>query len=161
MKKTLTVAVLTMAAFATGAPMASAKTFGLFTCGLRCRCCSKCCFCVRPYNAFSPVCSGCICCEGCNPLCSGSCGFGGCGPVGPCGYGLQYDGVGMDGCGPHGCCAAAPYPGTPSVAAVSQPVLHQPAVLPAGYYPRYPVYQAQAPYMGGYPMRAVPYYTGQ
>jgi hypothetical protein len=64
MKKLLLSAFLGFATLALTPALSQAKTFGLFTgCGLCC--CSKCTFCVRPYNAFTPVCSGNITCMGC------------------------------------------------------------------------------------------------
>lgn len=43
-----------------------AGSFGLFTC----KSCNSCNFVVRPYNAFSPVCSGTIFCDGAMPISS-------------------------------------------------------------------------------------------
>jgi hypothetical protein len=65
--------------------------------------CSGCCgcgatFCVRQYNAFSPVCSGTVFCDGCCPF--GACGGYG-GGMGPVGGMMPYSGV--LGCGPGGC----------------------------------------------------------
>jgi hypothetical protein len=68
--------------------------------------CCGCCgcgaqFCVRQYNAFSPVCCGTVFCDGCCPF--GACGGGGgygCG-MGPVGGMMPYSGV--MGCGPGGC----------------------------------------------------------
>lgn len=66
MKKLLILATLAFVS----APMAQAGgTFGLFTC----KSCSQCNVCVRPYNAFSPVCLPNIGCGGF----SNSCGQGG------------------------------------------------------------------------------------
>jgi len=66
MKKLLILATLAFVS----APMAQAGgTFGLFTC----KSCSNCNVCVRPYNAFSPVCLPNIGCDGF----SNSCGQGG------------------------------------------------------------------------------------
>jgi hypothetical protein len=81
MKKLLLPAALTLAvaAFASSPPAAFAhKYFGLFT---GCDCCKhgKCSFCVRPYNAFSPV----------------ACGHINMGPISNCGHGFGY---GDDGC---------------------------------------------------------------
>jgi len=67
--------------------------------------CCGCCgcgaqFCVRQYNAFSPVCSGTVFCDGCCPF--GACGGGGYGGgMGPMGGMMPYSGV--MGCGPGGC----------------------------------------------------------
>jgi hypothetical protein len=66
--------------------------------------CCGCCgcgatFCVRQYNAFSPVCCGTVYCDGCCPIGPGGCG-GGCGPAG---CGLNYSGLPAGCCGPMGC----------------------------------------------------------
>jgi hypothetical protein len=100
--------------------------FGLFTncCGC-CGCGAK--FCVRQYNAFSPVCSGTVFCDGCCPF--GACGGYGFGGSGGCadgmcgagGCGLPFMGVPSGACGPNGCdgaClgslpASEPTPGAP------------------------------------------------
>jgi hypothetical protein len=66
MKKLLLSAFLGFAAIALTPALSRAGTFGLFT-GCGC-CCSKCEFCVRPYNAFTPVCCGNITCMGCMPF---------------------------------------------------------------------------------------------
>jgi hypothetical protein len=66
MKKVLLSAILGLAAVTMTPAPSQAGTFGLIT-GCGC-CCSKCEFCVRPYNAFTPVCSGNITCMGCMPF---------------------------------------------------------------------------------------------
>jgi hypothetical protein len=66
MKKLLLSAFLGLAAVALTPALSQAGTFGLFYCG-HC-CCSQCNFCVRPYNAFTPVCCGNITCMGCMPF---------------------------------------------------------------------------------------------
>ncbi|HZU37358.1 MAG TPA: hypothetical protein VFA18_15650, partial [Gemmataceae bacterium] len=64
-------------------------------------CChdNKCCttICLRPYNAFTPVCCGNLSCNGCCPInmTQGCCGNGACGYGG---YG--YGGCGNGSCGP-------------------------------------------------------------
>ena len=61
MKRFLLAAVLSVGAFALAGGQASAFP-------LRCKCYNKCCtFCVKPYNAFSPVCCGTLFCDGCCP----------------------------------------------------------------------------------------------
>ena len=78
MKKLLFSSILGLAALGLSAAPSQAWTFGLiphhcwpcscFGCG-----CDKCCgtVCIRPYNAFSPVASGSMCFDGCNPFCCG------------------------------------------------------------------------------------------
>jgi hypothetical protein len=93
MKNLLTSAVLALAVsgFVTASSFAGC-TFGLCThhgCGC-CGCGAK--FCVRQYNAFSPVCCGTVFCDGCCPFGSG-CGPGAYGPgfagaCGPCAGGM-------------------------------------------------------------------------
>jgi hypothetical protein len=68
MKKVLLSAMLGLAAVTLTPPPSHAGTFGLITgCG-SCGCCGGCNFCVRPYNAFTPVCCGNITCMGCMPF---------------------------------------------------------------------------------------------
>ncbi len=94
MKKLLPPAALALvvSAFVTAQSFAGC-CFGLFPkcCGC-CGCGAK--FCVRQYNAFSPVCSGTVFCDGCCPF--GACGggYGGYGGFGACAGGM---------CGPGGC----------------------------------------------------------
>src|SRR5688572_5633175 len=62
MKQLIAAAACSLLALLLGTSQASA---GIFNWG----CCNKCgTFCVRPYNAFSPVCYGSVTCVGCNPL---------------------------------------------------------------------------------------------
>ena len=68
MNKLLLSALLGLATVALTPALSQAGTFGLFYCG-HC-CCSKCNFCVRPYNAFTPVVCGCLCCDGVLPFCA-------------------------------------------------------------------------------------------
>lgn len=91
MKKIFSTALLALAVSGFAASESFAGTFGLFyrCCGC-CGCGAK--FCVRQYNAFSPVCSGTVYCDGCFPFGSG-CGYGAYG-AGGCGYG----GGGYGGC---------------------------------------------------------------
>ncbi|HTU93772.1 MAG TPA: hypothetical protein VMF69_27075 [Gemmataceae bacterium] len=110
MKKLLPTAVLTLVVSGLVTAQSYAGCcFGLFPkcCGC-CGCGAK--FCVRQYNAFSPVCSGTVFCDGCCPF--GACGggyggyggFGGCagGMCGPGGCGVMPF-TGMLNCGPGGC----------------------------------------------------------
>jgi len=90
MKKLLAAALCSVITLFAWSSQASA---GIFNCG----CCNKCgTFCVRPYNAFSPVCYGTVTCAGVNPLCSP-------------GYGpnLAFHG---SMCGPHSAYAAGMFP---------------------------------------------------
>jgi hypothetical protein len=91
MKNLLPSAVLALAVsgFVTASSFAGC-TFGLCYSKGCCGCGAK--FCVRQYNAFSPVCSGTVFCDGCCPFGSG-CGPGGYGggyggPGGPCAGGM-------------------------------------------------------------------------
>jgi hypothetical protein len=103
MKKILTAALLTFASSSLLAtPSFAGCCFGLIP--HSCGCCSK--FCVRQYNAFSPVCCGTVYCDGCCPFGSGCGGFGpgfagDCGGCGDMCCGLNYSGI--LGC-PTGCC---------------------------------------------------------
>src|SRR3954451_12223106 len=81
MKKLLLAGVLAVATCGLVAAPSFAGAFGLFTCGGCCSC--GCNFCVRQYNAFSPVCCGSITCDGCLPI--AGCGAGG--------QGLNYSGI--------------------------------------------------------------------
>jgi hypothetical protein len=65
MKRLLAVGILSLAALG----MATAPAPALFHC-CHWGCCGKCCqtICIRPYNAFTPVCFGSLCCTGCSPL---------------------------------------------------------------------------------------------
>ena len=97
MKRLMLSALLGMAALGLSAGTAKA---GLWECFGFCNpCCSKCGanFCVRQYNAFSPVACGTIYCDGFNPICSPCIagGPGSCCP--PCGF-----------CPPCGCAAYTP-----------------------------------------------------
>ncbi len=80
MRKLLLVAALSAGAIALTAGQASAF-FGLFK-----HCCGKNCanFCVKPYNAFSPVCFGSLCFDGCGPCFTQS-------PGPPPGYQYPHD----------------------------------------------------------------------
>ncbi|HWG46274.1 MAG TPA: hypothetical protein VN688_26165 [Gemmataceae bacterium] len=150
MKKLLPCALLALAVSGFTATTSFAGcTFGLFynRCGC-CGCGAK--FCVRQYNAFSPVCSGTVFCDGCCPFGSGGGGGPGYGPgfgggCGPCaggmcpsgGCGLNYSGVmscPAGGCADGSCLGSLPAtegaaPGTTTPPA-SNPVV-MPAPLPS------------------------------
>src|SRR5262245_52817620 len=76
MKRFLFAALVTLALFGLAVDRASAfGCHGLthFPClsNLCNHCCGCCCslkICCRPYNAFSPCCSGCLRCDGCCPM---------------------------------------------------------------------------------------------
>lgn len=117
MKKLLPSAVLAVVVSGVLAAQSFAGCcFGLFY--RHCGCCScGATFCVRQYNAFSPVCSGTVFCDGCCPF--GACGAGGCG-AGGCGV-MPYSGVlpgaCADGAGFGSLPAADPVAGAPAPAA--------------------------------------------
>ena len=179
MKRILLGALTLIATFAAVTPAQAGRTFGLFV-GCHLFRCNSCCeFCVRPYNAFSPVCSGSITCDGVMPFASGM-------------PGLNYSGYGS-GCCQGGMCGPAGFDGGsyadmsqgagyPALAApmqpqmpASTPVLMPPGtgaarpnyagygVQPVGYYPNYGYgYPAAMPAYPmnyyGYPMQQMPYY---
>ena len=89
--KKIVIGLMGLVAFAVSVPQVHA-----WICWRRCCCKYSTYICCRPYNAFTPVCYGSICCNGCCPM-QFSCGSGGpCCPQ-PC-------------CGPsmvsQGCCEA-------------------------------------------------------
>jgi hypothetical protein len=149
MKKLLSSAVLALVVSGVVTAQSFAGCcFGL--CYRHCGCCGcGASFCVRQYNAFSPVCCGTVFCDGCCPFGNG-CGYGGygmgpCGPgmCGPGGCGVPFSGV--PACGPGGCADGAclgslppsePAPGAPLApgttgTAATNPVV-PPSPLPAG-----------------------------
>jgi hypothetical protein len=76
MKKVLSIGVLTLASlWLTPGASSAGGTFGYFTqascwpfnCCAGCKCCSS-TLCIKPYNAFSPTCSGTMYCDGFCPL---------------------------------------------------------------------------------------------
>lgn len=165
MKKLLFSSILGLAALGMSAAPSHAWTFGLiphhcwpcscFGCG-----CDKCCgtVCIRPYNAFSPVASGSMCFDGCNPFCCGGYPGGnpGCYGGGPVGMTLPA----CDGC-PTADAPAAP--GAPTATPAAPAPAANPgsgaqalpyngpmsAAVPYGYGPMAPPNAAQ-PYYGGY-----------
>ena len=96
-RSTLLALAATLAAAAPA--LAGWRTFGLFTCH-RC-CCKSCTFCVRPYNAFSPVACGSLALSGCMPF-----GQPGCGPCGGGPGMIPYGGMPCGPLGYMGCCGA-------------------------------------------------------
>jgi hypothetical protein len=165
MKKLVVVACLSLATVG----MASGQAFAL-GCGCRkCGCCYKFSICCRPYNAFSPICCGNLCCDGCCGCC--------CQP--PCGCSLH---LGCNGhAGPDCSCLGhlpahddhghGPAVTSPAAPAASPPVGPMPTPLPKGApagpttlqlpAPAYfgPVQNAtyQPAYYGGYGMPMGPY----
>ncbi len=146
MKKLLTSTLLAVAALTIqAAPSFAGCCFGL--CYKHCGCCgcgAK--FCVRQYNAFSPVCCGTVFCDGCCPFGSGGYGGGyggGACAGGMCGGGLNYMGTpscigpGCDGTALGSLPAAETISETPSapVSADANPVVSPstlPTQMPAG-----------------------------
>ena len=103
MKRILLGTLIALSSLTTAVPVEAGRTFGLFV-GLG-RCHNHCDFCIRQYNAFTPVCSGSLTCDGCVPFANcmpgfgySSCGPGMCGP-GMCGPGMCGPGM----CGPGMC----------------------------------------------------------
>lgn len=134
MKKLLSTAVLALVVSGVmTAPSFAGCCFGLLYkhCGC-CGCGAK--FCVRQYNAFSPVCSGTVFCDGCCPF--GACGGGGyggyggmCGPGG-CGV-MPFSGT--LGCGPGGCADGACLGSLPAAEPAQGTAITTPtAPLPSG-----------------------------
>ncbi len=76
MKRVLLGAVTLLASLTAVVPAQAGRTFGLFVCHRCCRRCCSCEFCVRPYNAFSPVCGGCITGDGMMPFANSMPGLG-------------------------------------------------------------------------------------
>jgi hypothetical protein len=181
MKKMLPTALAALALMGLPARPASAHTFGLFPHSCGCGSCG-CNFCIRPYNAFSPVCCGTVYCDGCTPF---GCGAPGC---------LPYSG--FPGCGPGGCCdggiVSQPMPTGasqmyPTGAVPAMPVAPVPQALPnplpkgppaasagfgqpgiypvsysPGYYPAYGYGYGYVPQMPAYGAGNVPaYWNGQ
>lgn len=143
MKKLLLSAFLGLAALVATPTLSQAGTFGLFTgCGWFgcCGCgCSSCTFCVRPYNAFTPVCAGNITCMGCMPFMCPCPNYGGmnyCGPMNG-GYSeLALSPPALGPCGPSSNCT----PGTPHDMSSPTPSLPPlPSAQPANALPPAPI----------------------
>jgi hypothetical protein len=129
MKKLLLSCALGLSALAFSAAPAQAWTFGLIVHHGCCHPCGHCCssyFCVKQYNAFSPVACGTMYFDGCSPF--GPAG-GGCG--GDCCPGVNFGG--------EPCCdgaSLAPVPTAPQVAA-RPPAPYPGPAAPAGFQPAY------------------------
>jgi hypothetical protein len=144
MKKLLGTSLLILISLPLWTAPASARTFGLIPhqgCfGGRCgRCCSS-YFCVKQYNAFSPVACGSLYLDGCNPFSAngGACGAGG----------INYGGT------PCGGCAANPAVANPNYAYGYAP---QPAPAYGYGYGAAPAYgYAPAPAYGPPPATTPP-----
>jgi hypothetical protein len=161
MKKILSAALLALGISALSAQSASAGAFGLFYHNCCWGCCGGCNVCLRPYNAFTPVVSGNLCCDGCVPFCpTGAYAGGACGPVGAgplCGGACDGGACGLGELPPVSALPAAPsaigVAGVPQMPAA--PIVYgmpQGNVSSAGYrpafYPGYgsaPVMPPQAP----------------
>jgi hypothetical protein len=163
MKKMLTAAFAALALMGSSARPASAGVFGLIP-HTGCGCCG-CNFCVRQYNAFSPVCCGTVYCDGCCPI---GCGGPGC-----------FNYMGFPSCGPWGnldstTCGTTPMtPAVPVPATPATPIPQnlpnalpkgppsaaagygQPGVYSAGYWPAF-----YSGYGYGYAPQAPVYGTG-
>jgi hypothetical protein len=185
MKRLFTLALLSLSAASLTTGHASAWPCWFDKCCNKKNCAT---LCIKPYNAFSPVCFGSICCDGCFPLSVhgghrgspyGAYGpYGACGPQGMCGP-MWGDG-GLDGCDS---CAVSQLPapdtaltGTPQVLPGTNPPNSPPpapATVPTGTVPTsqawpnvlpYGMIQAgyQPAYYPGYnyaaPVQAVPWY---
>jgi hypothetical protein len=173
MKRVLFTALVSLASLASAIP-AQAKTFGIFInhcCGGLCGCCG-CDFRIRQYNAFSPVCSGCITCDGNMPFGSAYPGFA---------YGGYYPGAAGCNTGTTTPPAQGKPPAEPAPAPklptgptmIIPPINTTPVLMPhtesynwpyAGYGVEPVGYYGYAPMMPAYPMNywnpmgQVPYY---
>lgn len=159
MKKFLTAALLALAVSGLSAvPSFAWGTFGLIPHGCCCGCCCSCNVCIRPYNAFSPVCCGSLCCDGCMPFSGGACGNG-CG-IPACGLPASTCMNQLPGTAPAAnptAVAGAPTQpfGQPNMAAAAAP---QGGLYSAGYHPTfYPGYGYGMPQA---PAAGVPPYWG-
>jgi hypothetical protein len=143
MNKLLPTALLGLFALGMSAPTARAdKYFGLCPsgcCGCRCGCCN---LCIKPYNAFSPVFSGCMCMgDNCCPPCAPQA----CAP--PCGGGVaMLPGAPIPGM------AVAGYPGPGYGLPMMMPMMaYGYGAMPPAYMPAYyPGYYMGNPYMTAY-----------
>jgi hypothetical protein len=144
MKKLISSALLALAVsgFAASTSFAGCA-FGLFYNHGCCGCGAK--FCVRQYNAFSPVCSGTVFCDGCCPFGSG--GGGGYGPgfgggAGACAGGMcpggscgvPFSGVmscPTGGCADGSCLGSLPATESAATPDATTPPASNPVVTPA------------------------------
>jgi hypothetical protein len=176
MKKMLPAALLALVACGLSATSSFAGAFGLIPHGCCWGCCCGCNVCVRPYNAFSPVVSGCLCADGCVPFSAGGPGYGGpdgpgCGPWGCGGDGGCVDG-GYGSLPPGAVISDGPSPGgkaQPKTSGSGSPSSAVPAPNPisalpqaqlhtAGYRPAYPVNAFYSPAVPQPMMMNVPSY---
>ncbi len=153
MKRLILTAVLGAAAMWLSAP--TAQAWGCKSCG---HCGAE--FCVRQYNAFSPVCHGTIYCDGINPICGVPGGLNPycCGCAAP---GSWLNAGVMPPEGPPAATVPAPLPSLPGPATPVLPSPTTPTVLPPGAVPQFlPPPGAQGlpmptpgpiPYSMGYP----------
>jgi hypothetical protein len=140
MKKILPAALVALALMELSVPSASAGAFGLFPHS----CCGGCCgcnFCIRQYNAFSPVCCGSVYCDGCVPFGSGGPGC------------LNYSG--LPGSGPWNCLDSGscvgqlPPVGNVPAGPVAPALQSLPSAMPKGP-PEAAAYGPPAVYSAGY-----------
>jgi hypothetical protein len=137
MKKAFSVGILTLASlWLTPGTSSAGGSFGVFTatscwpfnCCASCKCCST--ICIKPYNAFSPTCSGTLYCDGFCPLGTPpGCGF----PPQSALPGLPCDTLPPAGscCGDDGCAPAPTPPVTPGGSDVKPTANPLPFVQPA------------------------------
>jgi hypothetical protein len=126
MKKLFVLGILSLGALGMAAQDSAAGLFHRWCCGHHCGHHSL-KICVRPYNAFTPICSGTLNCVGCNPFTM----HGGPSPMMPPMMPPYWGGFGgyEDACAPScvssGCCDSstlpAPAPGTPLPSAPGAP----------------------------------------
>jgi hypothetical protein len=145
MKNLFSAGLLALALTGLSAPSSFAGAFGLIPHHHCCSC--GCSVCIRPYNAFSPVCCGTMYCDGCFPFTGGPGGPGGCGPGGCAPGGLNYFGLPCDGgCVGQGDPVSDPSSTPPTATVGGVPpgsVSHMAAYPPqtglsaVGYYPGY------------------------
>jgi len=149
--KKIAIALLGLAVVAAGVPQVQA-----LCCWRRCCCKYSTYICCKPYNAFSPVCCGSICCTGCCPMqcCSPCCPPPCCGPTVVSSNCCEGD-VGSFAPRyippqplPAPTMPPAPnwVPPAPAPMMSQAPMWNMAAVQQAGYYPGYYPYQPQ-----GYP----------
>ncbi len=168
MKRILLGAVTLIASLTAVSSAQAGRTFGLLVGCHLLPCCGRCgCeFTVRQYNAFSPVCSGNITCDGIMPF--GSCGVPGMmnysGVCNGCPSGCMGGMCGSGGmCGPMGCnagfpcCEGFPSGPMPMMSGPAMPQLPAPmpgapsTMMPPGHSPMQPCYP-------GYNVQPVGYY---
>jgi hypothetical protein len=139
MKRFLLAAVLSVGAIALTGGQAPAFP-------LRCKCYNKCCtFCVKPYNAFSPVCCGTLFCDGCCPQFGCRTQQYPAGPGAGCEAGYP-DGACADGsCGGGDACSSPAYLPSAGAPGSQAPVMTGPATGRQLPIPSTTPFQAPAP----------------